>query len=302
MVGSKSSTTRASLYAEVTARVIAELEQGRVPWVQPWDSARCVCTMPHNAGTGRAYSGINILILWAAVVEGGYASQGWLTYRQAELAGGNVRKGEKGTTVCYADRFTPGEEQDRARDEEREARQIAFLKRFTVFNVDQCEGLPDCFRPAVPALEEAELVPHADALIRATGADIRIGGDKAFYAPALDVVAVPPKAAYPEPINWYRTALHELGHWTGHETRLNRDQRGTYGSPDYAREELVAEITSAFTCASLSIRPTVRHSDYIGAWLAVLREDERAIFRAASAASKAADYLLGFLPDEEPGS
>jgi len=213
-----SGNDRQSLYAQVTARVIAELEQGRLPWVQPWDSARCGCTMPHNAGTGRAYSGINVLILWAAVVEGGFASQRWLTYRQCELAGGHVCKGEKGTTVCYADRFTPGEEQDRARDEEREARQIAFLKRFTVFNVGQCEGLPDGFRPAVPALAEAELVPHADALIRATGADIRIGGDKAFYAPALDVVAVPPKAAYPEPINWYRTALHELGHWTGHET------------------------------------------------------------------------------------
>jgi antirestriction protein ArdC len=97
----------------VTAQVIAELEQGRVPWVQLWDSARCGCTMPHNAGTGRAYSGINVLILWAAVIEGGYASQGWLTYRQAELAGGHVRKGETGTTVCYADRFTPGEEQER---------------------------------------------------------------------------------------------------------------------------------------------------------------------------------------------
>ena len=301
MVGTRASGMRASLYAEVTARVISELERGRVPWVQPWESSRCGCTMPHNAGTGRAYSGINVLILWAAVVDGGYGSQRWLTYRQAELAGGNVHKGEKGTTVCYAERFTPDEEQERARDEDRGARQIAFLKRFTVFNVDQCEGLPDSFTAVLPPLDEVELVPHADALIRATGADLRVGGHKAFYVPVLDVIAVPPKAAYPDPINWYRTALHELGHWTGHATRLNRDQRGTYGSPDCAREELIAEITSAFTCASLSVRPTVRHSDYIGAWLSVLREDERAIFRAASAASKAADYLLGFLPDEESG-
>ncbi len=299
MVGTKTKDTRTSLYAQVTAQVIAELEQGRVPWVQPWESARCGCTMPHNAGTGRAYSGINVLILWAAVVDGGYGSQGWLTYRQAELAGGHVRKGETGTTVCYADRFTPGDEQERARNEDREARTVAFLKRFTVFNVDQCEGLPDNFTTVPPMPNEADLVPHAEALIRATGADLRIGGDKAFYAPALDFVAVPPKAAYPEPVNWYRTALHELGHWTGHASRLGRDQRGSYGSPDYSREELIVEITSAFVCASLSIRPTVRHSDYIGAWLDVLREDERAIFRAASAASKAADYLLGFLPDEE---
>ncbi len=299
MVGTRTSGTRTSLYSAVTARVIAELEQGRVPWVQPWESARCGCTMPHNAGTGRAYSGINVLILWAAVVEDGYGSQGWLTYRQAELAGGHVRKGETGTTVCYADRFTPGDEQERARDEDREARTVAFLKRFTVFNVEQCEGLPDSFNAVLPPLDEADLVPLADALIRATGADLRIGGDEAFYVPSLDFITVPPKAAYPEPINWYRTTLHELGHWTGHPSRFDRDQRGSYGSPDYAREELVAEITSAFACASLSIRPTVRHSDYIGAWLDVLREDERAIFRAASAASKTADYLLGFLPDEE---
>ena len=301
MVGTKVEGSRQSLYAEVTAGVIAELEEGRLPWVQPWERSRCDCTMPHNAGTGRAYSGINILILWGAVVAGGYSSQRWLTFRQAQAAGGNVRKGEKGTTVCYADRFTPKAEAERASDDEHEARTIAFLKRFTVFNVDQCEGLPDSFTAVLRALDEAELVPHADALIRATGADLRIGGDEAFYAPQLDFIAVPPRAAYAEPINWYRTALHELGHWTGHPTRLDRDLTGGRGGKVYAREELVAEMASAFTCASLSIRPTVRHSDYIGAWLELLREDERAISRAASAASKAADYLLGFLPYEESG-
>jgi len=293
-----SGTERQSLYAQVTARVIAELEEGRLPWVQPWESARCGCTIPHNAGTGRAYSGVNVLILWSAVIEGGFASQRWLTYRQCELAGGHVRKGEKGTTVCYADRFTPKGEEDRARDEEREARQVAFLKRFTVFNVDQCEGLSESFTSVATLPPEQEMVPHADALIRSSGAEIRIGGDKAFYAPALDMIALPAQAAYPEPINWYRTALHELGHWTGHQSRLARDLSGGHGSKDYAREELVAELTSAFTCASLSIRPTVRHADYIGAWLEVLREDERVIFRAASLATKAADFLLAFASEE----
>jgi len=294
----QSGAERQSLYAQVTEQVIAELEKGRLPWIQPWESARCGCTMPHNAGTGRAYSGINVLILWAAVIEGGYASQRWLTYRQCELAGGHVRKGEKGTTVCYADRFTPKDEEERARYEDREARQVAFLKRFTVFNIDQCEGLPDSFTSLTELPAEQEMVPHAEALIRASGAVIRIGGDKAFYVPALDVIALPPKAAYPEPINWYRTALHELGHWTGHESRLARDMSGSHGGKAYGREELVAELTSAFTCASLSIHPTVRHADYIGAWLEVLREDERAIFRAASQATKAADYLLAFAPEE----
>jgi antirestriction protein ArdC len=288
---------RQSLYAEVTSRVIAELEEGRLPWVQPWDSAACGCTMPHNAGSGRSYSGINILILWAAVIEGGYRTQRWLTYRQAQAAGGNVRRGEKGTIVCYADRFTPREEDERAREEGREARQLAFLKRFTVFNVDQCEGLPAQLTEVPELPDERETIPHAEALVAATGADFRIGGDMAFYSPAGDFVQVPPQQAFGEQINWYRTALHELGHWTGHPSRLDRDQSGCFGSASYAREELVAEMASAFTCASLSIRPTVRHADYIGAWLAVLREDERAIFRAASLASKAADYLLASHPE-----
>jgi antirestriction protein ArdC len=285
---------RSSLYAEVTARVIGELEQGRLPWVQPWDGAACGCMMPQNGLTKRSYSGINVLILWAAVIEGGYSSQRWLTFRQALQLGGHVRKGEKGTVVCYADRFTPKGEAERARDEDRDARQIAFLKRFTVFNVDQCDGLPEEIIAAPVLPNERETIPRAEALIAATGADFRIGGSQAFYAPGADFVQVPPQQAYREQINWYRTALHELGHWTGHQSRLARDLSGGFGSSAYAREELVAELASAFTCASMSIQPTVRHADYIGAWLEVLREDERAIFRAASLAGKAADYLLGF--------
>lgn len=292
---------RQSLYAEVTNRVIAELEAGRLPWVQPWDGAACGCGLPENGASGRRYSGINVLILWAGVIEGGYGSQRWLTYRQAQMLGGNVRKAEKGTTVCYADRFTPKDEKERARDEDREARQIAFLRRFTVFNVDQCDGLPErvSIVPEVEPVDEADRVPAAHALIEATGADFRIGGGEAFYSPAGDYVAVPPQLAFHSRINWYRTALHEIGHWTGHPSRLDRDQSGSFGSAAYAREELVAEMASAFTCASLSIRPTVRHADYIGSWLAVLREDEKAIFRAASAASRAADYLLGFVASQQ---
>ena len=288
---------RQSLYAEVTAQVIAELEEGRLPWVQPWDSTACGCTMPHNATSGRSYSGINVLILWAAVIRGGYRSQRWLTYRQAQVAGGNVRRGEPGTSVCYADRFTPRGEQAKARDEDREARAVAFLKRFTVFNVDQCEGLPEALTTVPEACDEVAMLPAVQALIDASGAAFRIGGSEAFYAPGADVVAVPPQAAFHQPINWYRTALHELGHWTGHQSRLDRNQRGGFGSADYAREELVAEMSSAFACASLAIRPTVRHADYIASWLAVLCEDDKAIFRAASAASKTADYLLAFAPE-----
>jgi antirestriction protein ArdC len=285
---------RQSLYSEVTRRIIAELEEGRLPWVQPWDSAVCGCTMPQNAGTGRKYSGINVLILWAEVVHRGFASQRWLTFRQAQSAGGNVRRGEKGTIICYADRFTPKAEAEVARGEDREARQVAFLKRFTVFNIEQCEGLPDAFTPDAVAIDPVLAIAEADALIAASGACLQIGGGEAFYSPSNDFVQVPPQASFPEPINWYRTALHELGHWTGHGTRLDRDQKGGFGSEAYAKEELVAEMASAFTCASLGIAPTVRHSDYIASWLSVLRGDEKAIFRAASQASKATDYLVAF--------
>ena len=290
---------RASLYSEVTSRIIAELEEGRLPWVQPWDAALCGCTIPQNAGTSRRYSGINVLILWAEVVCRGYASQRWLTYRQTEAAGGNVRSGEKGTVICYADRFTPKAEAEQARGEDREARQVAFLKRFVVFNIDQCEGLPeDCIAP-MDSPETVLAIAEADALIAASGARFQIGGSEAFYSPSHDFVQVPPPAAFHEPINWYRTALHELGHWTGHASRLERDQQGGFGSEFYAKEELVAEMAAAFTCASLGIAPTVRHSDYIASCLSVLQNDEKAIFRAASQASKASDYLLAFAGDEQ---
>ncbi|SFP20385.1 Antirestriction protein ArdC [Bradyrhizobium sp. Ghvi] len=289
---------RANLYSEITDKIIAELEAGRVPWVQPWGTAaaKAPLAMPKNASTNRQYSGVNILILWGAVIEHGFTGQSWLTFRQALSLGGHVRKGERGTTVVYADRFVPNDEKRRAAETGEDAQAIPFLKRFTVFNVDQCADLPDEIATAAPPPPAGLIEPTVDALINASGISFRIGGDRAFYATGEDYVQVPPPQAYFEPMNWHRTALHELGHATGHPSRLNRDQSGSYGTKKYAFEELVAELSSAFSCASLGIVPTVRHADYIGSWLEVLREDVRAIVRAASQASKAADYLLGFVP------
>ncbi|MDJ0279002.1 zincin-like metallopeptidase domain-containing protein [Sphingomonas sp. 2R-10] len=292
---------RAGFYDEITDRIVAELEAGRVPWVQPWGTAAAKASigLPRNAATGRAYSGINVLILWGAVIEHGFPGQGWLTFRQALALGGHVRKGERCTTVVYADRFVPDDEKPRARASGEEAAAIPFLKRFTVFNAAQCEELPDDVTVAAPPPPPGLIEPRAEALIRATGIDFRIGGDRAFYAPGPDYVQVPPPQAYFEPINWHRTALHELCHATGHASRLGRDMTGGFGTRKYAFEELVAEMNAAFCCASLGIVPTVRHADYIGAWLEVLRDDGRAIVRAASQVSKAADWLLGFLPDAD---
>lgn len=289
---------RANLYNEITDKIIAELEAGRVPWVQPWGTAaaKAPLAMPKNASTNRQYSDVNILILWGAVIERGFGGQSWLTFRQALSLGGHVRKGERGTTVVYADRFVPNDEKRRAAETGENAQAIPFLKRFTVFNTDQCEELPDGNAAAAPPPSAGLIEPTVDALIKASGIPFRIGGDRAFYATTEDYVQVPPPQAYFEPINWHRTALHELGHATGHPSRLKRDQSGSYGTKKYALEELVAELSCAFSCASLGIVPTVRHADYIGSWLEVLREDNRAIVRAASQASKAADYLLDFVP------
>ena len=289
---------RTSLYDEITGKIIGDLETGRVPWVQPWGTAaaKAPLAMPSNAATGRHYSGINVLILWGAVIEHGFPGQSWLTFRQALALGGHVRKGERGTTVVYADRFVPDDEKRRARETGDEAQAVPFLKRFTVFNAAQCEGLPEDIAIVAPPPSPGLIEPQVEALIRATGIDFRIGGNRAFYVPALDYVRVPPPQAYFEPINWHRTALHELGHATGHPSRLGRDMSGGFGTKKYAVEELVAEMNAAFCCASLGIVPTVRHADYIGSWLEVLREDNRAIVRSASQASKAADWLLGFVP------
>ncbi|MDU1670413.1 zincin-like metallopeptidase domain-containing protein [uncultured Bradyrhizobium sp.] len=298
-VGARTGEGRAGLYEEITSKIIGELEAGRVPWVQPWgtQATKAQLALPRNATTGRPYSGINVLILWGAVIERGFAGQSWLTFRQAQSVGGHVRKGERGVTVVYADRFVPSDKRQRARETGDEAQAIPFLKRFTVFNTEQCEALPADMVIAAPPPPPGAIEPVVESLIANSGVDFRIGGDRAFYVPVEDFVQVPPPAAFFEPINWHRTALHELAHASGHPARLNRDLSGRFGSGKYAFEELIAEIAAAFSCAALGIEPTVRHADYIGFWLDVLREDDRAVVRAASQASRVADYLLGFAPD-----
>lgn len=325
---------RASLYDEVTQRIVAELEAGRFPWVQPWSASAAAAHpggsglapgLPRNAVTARNYSGVNILTLWCAVIEHGHPSQNWLTFKQAQAAGGCVRKGERGVAIVYADRFIPRDriaaaqqgdafsgkpESARAAENGKDPKTIAFLKRFTVFNVAQCDGLDPGLANDPAPLDQREIVPVAEALIAASGVDFRIGSTRAFYTPSHDFVAVPPQSAFFEQINYYRTCLHELTHATGHPSRLARTLTTDFGSKDYAREELVAELGSAFLCAALGIVPTVRHADYLASWLDVLREDNRAIFRAASAASKASDWLLArrgesngsHAPDTEPAS
>jgi len=295
--GHRKCAARTSLHQTITNRIIAELKSGSVPWVQPWANSVAPLGMPFNIVSGRKYSGINVLTLWNAAVSRGFSGQGFLTFRQARALGGAVRRGEQGTDIIYTRRVATRDERARAEGEGREpVASVPFLRHFTVFGADQCDGLPFKFTVSTPALDSLLIVPAAEALIRATGADFRVGGAHAFYSPIHDFVQVPRPASFFELVDWHRTAFHELSHWTGHPSRLARNHAGAFGSEAYAREELVAELSGAFLCAELGIVPKVRHSDYIGAWLALLREDNRAVLRAASAASRAADYILAFHP------
>jgi antirestriction protein ArdC len=294
-----SGTSRVSLYDEVTDRIVRELEQGCVPWVRPWQSSGVALGLPRSAATRKFYSGINVLILWDAVIKRGFASQEWLTFRQALSLGGHVRKGEHGTAICYADRFIPKKEQERARDTGDEPNAVPFLKRFIVFNVEQCDGLPGHIVATPKPVAPSELSLEAETLIAATGAKFVEGGGEAFYHRGEDFIRLPYRETFLSPADYYCTALHELGHWTAHPSRLNRDLQHRFGSSAYAREELIAELTSAFLCAPLNIVPQIRHADYLGHWLQILKEDSRAIFHATSQASKATDFILAFQQPRE---
>ena len=256
---------RASIYATVTERILEEMKNGLVPWAKPWKSGAGPgsVAMPENAVSARPYSGINILIFWGRAMKAGYAVSRWLTYRQAVELGGHVRKGERGSTIVYAKRFVPTAERVRAQAEGDEPTSIAMLKPYTVFNVQQCDELPErlAVRTAPPTAEELDTNAHA--FISTTGAEIRPGGDRAYYNGRVDFIGMPKPSAFPDPLDYTRTLLHELGHWTGHSSRLDRQFGRRFGDEAYAREELVAEMACAFVCATLGIEPTVQHAAYL---------------------------------------
>ena len=283
---------KTDIYEKVTNRIIADLEKGELTWIKPWNSGnaegRIIRPLRHN---GVPYSGINILMLWGAAMEGGFASPFWMTYKQAQELGAHVRKGERGSLVVYANTITRSEE---AEDGSAEERVIPFMKGYTVFNVEQIEGLPAhyCTKPE-PVIYAAQRIDHAEAFFAATGADIRHGGNSAHYSGASDHVQMPVFESFRSPEAYYATLAHELTHWTKHPNRLDRDfGRKRWGDEGYAREELVAELGAAFLCADLSLTPEpgADHAAYIQSWLKVLKDDKRAIF-----SKRDADRLLPFL-------
>jgi antirestriction protein ArdC len=285
---------KTDIYQRITDEIIAELERGVRPWSKPWNAEHAAgrITRPLRVG-GIPYQGINIIMLWSAAMARGYAAPIWMTFRQALLLGAHVRKGEKGSPVVYASSITRTEF-DEASGEEQE-RDIPFMKPYTVFNVEQIEGLPEHFyAKAAPRLDPVQRIEGADSFFAATGAEIRHGGNMAFYSLTHDRVQMPPFESFRDAESYYATLAHECTHWTRHPSRLDRDLgRKRFGDEGYAIEELVAELGAAFVCADLDLTPELRadHAAYIDHWLKVLRSDKRAIFTAASHAQRAADFL-----------
>jgi antirestriction protein ArdC len=283
---------------QITAAIIAELEKGVMPWSKPWAGLGGP-VMPRRH-SGERYRGINILILWGKAEAAGYRAPHWMTFKQALEYGGNVRKGEKGTQIVYTNRVTKSETNEVGEDVERS---FGFLKSYSVFNAEQIENLPAKFVPKEPiAVEELDAKDwtaygEAFAWFEAIPAEVIHRGDKAFYIPSLDRIELPERDKFFSPQSYFSTRAHETCHWTKIESRLNRDfGAARFGDAGYSMEELVAELGAAFTMAELGMVPAIRedHAPYIKTWLAVLKNDSKAILTAAAKASDALEFMSKF--------
>ena len=317
----KDTTTEIKCYYEkITSKIIKALENNTRPWVQPWDGGVLAMPMRHN---NTAYQGINTLILWQEAREGGYNSPYWMTFKQAKILGGIIRKGETATTIFYAGSIANNdneEEQevigksnsqdsglDKSTDPNNNQNQKPsyrkFMKSYKVFNANQIESLTEeYYKPqgsensdTANSTKQLEILPKLEEFIKNTKANIKHGGIKAYYKPSTDHIQIPEMKCFKNSHSYYSTICHELTHWSGGKERLNRDLSGKrFGDMGYAMEELVAELGAAFLSSSLGINPNVRedHAPYIASWLKVLKSDKRAIFNAASLAQNASNYLL----------
>jgi antirestriction protein ArdC len=291
-----------AVYQNVTDKIVADLEKGELTWLKPWSAGnmdgRVLKPLRHN---GVAYNGINVLMLWAAAIEGGLLLPVLDDLPPSQRTRRTRPQGRARASRSFTrERISKTEEQDDGSEEERK---IRFMKAYTVFNVDQIEGLPEHYyvKPE-PVIDPALRDENADRFFAATGADVRHGGNQAYYAGGSDHVQMPVFECFRSPEAYYATLAHELTHWTKHKSRLDRDfGRKRFGDEGYAREELVAELGAAFLCADLGLTPEpgTDHAAYIQSWLKVLKNDKRAIFSAAAYAQKAADYLHSLQPKTE---
>jgi antirestriction protein ArdC len=290
---------KADVYERITGQIVAELEKGVRPWFKPWNAEHAAgrITRPLR-GNSIPYRGINVLMLWSEAMGKGFVAPIWMTFKQALELNAHVKKGEKGSLVVYASSVTRTETEEGTGNEIE--REIPFMKGYTVFNVEQIEGLPaQYYAKTEPRLEIVQRIDRAEAFFATTGATIQHGGNQAFYTMADDRVQMPPFESFQDAESYYATLAHEITHWTRHTKRLERDfGRKRWGDEGYAMEELVAELGSAFLSADLDLTPEPRedHASYIANWLKVLKDDKRAIFSAAAHAQRAADFLHGLQP------
>jgi antirestriction protein ArdC len=293
------------IYLDVTQKIVTALDQGVIPWIKPWSPAHHgkLQPFPVNAVTGRAYSGINIPLLWAEARLKGYTQDRWLTFNQARKAGGHIRKDEHATLAVLYKPMSREQQDDTGQpvlDEQGNAKQVQFaiLKTHCLFNIEQTEGVESVDAEAIAHEEGAPFVNHDLAEQLLIDSEARIDhrpGDEAFYQPIADRIQLPTKPQFNSEGDYYATALHELTHWTGHHSRLKREGivgQHRFGTTEYAFEELVAEMGAAFLCALTGIQGELRHEGYIASWLKLLKDDKRAIFRASGHARDAADFLL----------
>lgn len=278
--------TKTDAFASITDKIVSILESGKATGRITWNGRGEAGRIPYNLKTGNPYRGANVIALWISANEAGFGSNAWLTFKQALDLGGHVRKGEKGTLGIYFDSY---EREEPDGDGGTEKRRIAFAKAFTVFNLDQVEGVE---KPTSAPTERDPIAAAEDVMI-ASGANISEIGTRAYYDPRGDFIRLPDWYRFETKENFYVVALHELTHWTGHESRLARDLRNRFGTEAYAMEELVAEFGSAFLCAETGVVGRLEyHANYVESWLKVLKNDKRAVVTAAAAAEKAARFLI----------
>jgi antirestriction protein ArdC len=282
-------------YQELTDKIIAALDAGTAPWRRPWDkTAAGGATAPVNAATGHRYRGINLFVLGMSPLAFASNDPRWCSYRQAAARGWQVRRGEKATPVYF---YKPIEIEDQTTDGGRETRRIPMLRMFSVFHASQIDGIP-ALAPAVATKTVVHRIQDVEIIVQASGVPVRIGGDRAFYSPALDLIQMPPDEAFHSPEERAATLFHELSHASGHASRLNRDLSGRFGSASYAKEELRAELASYAIGSMIGLPCDVpNHASYLQSWIGVLKQDRREIFRAAAEAQRIADYILDFHPD-----
>lgn len=297
---------RRDIHQQITDQIIAAIEAGASTFRLPWHRDSGGLARPTNVASSRPYQGVNVLTLWVAAEANGFAAPLWGTYRQWQAKGAQVRKGERASHIVFYKELDLQRVNEQTGETE-EGRAL-FARASAVFNVAQVDGYSiETDAPSPPQASFARL-DAAEMLLGASGATVIEGGDRAFYRPSDDTVHLPERTRFTgtdtmaPAESFYATALHELTHWTGAKHRLDRAFGNRFGSRAYAFEELIAELGASYLCTELGVTTALRpdHAAYIAHWLEIMRGDKKAIFTAASAAQRAADFLMAFLPPARP--